>query len=142
MVVVLLYTELDLCPRISVLYHQRPLSVHVFNIFRSHMGSLTPSPKFARSTSPSCSCFKSLWECWRTPRSISWTISDVSPVSHSSPGNAPFTAPARVLSATPSVILFFFPDFGRLTSSSESRNPEAMPSLTSFAFCRAWAAPL
>ena len=142
MIVILLYTELNPCPRIRVLWNFRIPSVHGFNSSGSHVGSLTPSPRFARSTSPSCSCFKSLCACWRKPRSISCTISDVSPVSHSSPGNAAFIAPARFLSATPSVILFFFPDWGKLISSSESKNSEAMPSLTSFAFCRAWAAPL
>ena len=47
--------------------------------------------------------------------------------------------PANVLSAIPSVNL---PDFGRLTSKRERRNEDAMPSLTSLVFSRAWAAPL
>ena len=76
------------------------------------------------------------------PRSMSITISEVSPVSHSRPGKAPLMAPARFLSETPRVVLFFLPDFGRLTSSKDKRKSDAMPSETSFAFSRACAAPL
>lgn len=63
MIVILLYTELNPCPRIGMLYHHRNPSVRVFKGLVSRIGSLTPSPKFARSTSPSCNCFRSLCAC-------------------------------------------------------------------------------
>lgn len=66
----------------------------------------------------------------------------MSPVSHSMPGKADLMLPARFLSETPRVVLFFWLAFGRLTSSSEVRYSEAMPSETSFAFSSACAAPL
>lgn len=50
--------------------------------------------------------------------------------------------PARVLSDTPRVTLFFLPDLGRLTSSNEVRYSPAIPSDISFAFSSACAAPL
>ena len=69
---------------------------------------------------------------------MSPTTSEVSAVSHSSPGNSPLIAPARFFSETPRTTLLFLPlVLGRLSSSTDLRYSETMPSETRLMFSRA-----